>query len=328
VDATGHDSDVGTGVAMGAGIGSVMPGVGKVAGAVFSPLVKQLSSSPVVKAIVNLPESARRDAERRASRAGIYDPFGAPQRPFEADYPVVPKYDPATGRLLEDIEGRPLTARLIVGRRTKDGPDVALTSDEVRTVGRGARVEEYELVHPTDKDLRGNPAVTLLFHDPKTGKLVSAHVKTDWTKDIDDILRLDEHETGHVVDEIVLQIPIDGVEDELRLVYSALATGKWSPTPVRGPEYYNYPSDEVRNELMAEGIRAYMRDPNWFKSVAPNAATRIREKVNSNTEINGVVQFNSLGGAGIGAGLGAGVGAGAVLGAEEEKEPRRWGNEL
>jgi hypothetical protein len=84
----------------------------------------------------------------------------------------------------------------------------------------------------------------------------------------------------------------------------------------------------VRNELMAEGIRAYMRDPNWFKTVAPNAVKRIREKVNSNTDINDVVQFNSLGGAGVGAGLGAGVGAGAVLGAEGETEPRRWQNEL
>jgi hypothetical protein len=330
LDAIGHGTDVGTGAGVGGGIGFVMPGAFKAVGAVVSPLVDMVSSSPAVKRMVaDFQANSRVMSEpgRRASRAGTYDPLGAPQRPFKADYPKAPKYRPANGRLVEDIDGRPLTARIIVGRRTKDGPDVALTPDEVRDVGFGARVIQYEFVDPGDVDLGPDPAAILVLRDPDTNEYLHAHIKTDSTQSDEDIPRLEAHETGHAVDEIVLQIPIDGVEDELRLVYSALGTGKWSPTPTRSPESDGYATHEVRDELMAEGIRAYMTDPNWFKSVAPNAAKRIREKVNPNTDINRTIQFNSLGATGIG-GLGAGMGAGGVLDAEEETEPRRSTNKL
>jgi len=326
LDAIGHDTNVGTGVATGAGIGVVMPGAFKAVGAVFSPLVKQLSSSPVVQRMVDLPARGRaiHELETRAGRPEIYDPPGSPQRPFEADYPVAPKYDPATGRLLEDIEGRPLTARLVVGRRTKDGPDVALSRAEIREVGYGAGVKQYALVDPNDVHLQGHPSVIMYDRDPVTKKLTYVKIKTDRTQDIDDIFLLRDHETGHAVDLVVLDIPIDGVEDELRLVYSTLATGNWSPKATIGPEDFGYSPNQVREELMAEGIRAYMRDPNWFKDVAPNAAMRIRERVNVNTDINGVVQFNSV----IGTGAGAGIGAGALLGHEEGQVPRPWRNKL
>src|SRR5438552_1834051 len=54
--------------------------------------------------------------ETLASRsAGLYNPPAKPPRPFVDDYPLGAPVD-ATGRLIHDIEGRPLTARYIAGR--------------------------------------------------------------------------------------------------------------------------------------------------------------------------------------------------------------------
>jgi hypothetical protein len=43
---------------------------------------------------------------------------------------------------------------------------------------------------------------------------------------------------------------------------------------------------------MAEAIRAYMQNPNYMKTVAPNVARRIRAAVNPNPNINTIIQFN------------------------------------
>jgi len=50
---------------------------------------------------------------------------------------------------------------------------------------------------------------------------------------------------------------------------------------------------------MAEAIRAYKHDPNYIKTVAPDVAKLIRQHVNSNPNLNKVVQFNSAGGVGL-----------------------------
>ena len=47
-------------------------------------------------------------------------------------------------------------------------------------------------------------------------------------------------------------------------------------------------------EYIAEAVRAYMTDPNYMKTVAPNTAAAIRNAVNSNALISGTLQFNSL----------------------------------
>ena len=43
---------------------------------------------------------------------------------------------------------------------------------------------------------------------------------------------------------------------------------------------------------MAEAIRAYLLDPNYLKTLAPNVAARIRAAVNPNPEVNRILQFN------------------------------------
>ncbi len=73
----------------------------------------------------------------------------------------------------------------------------------------------------------------------------------------------------------------------------------------RQPEYFSYSGDDVVNvELVAEGLRAYMTDPNYFKTVAPKTAVKIRKAVNESPLLKKVIQFNSLGAFGL---IGAGV---------------------
>jgi hypothetical protein len=47
-------------------------------------------------------------------------------------------------------------------------------------------------------------------------------------------------------------------------------------------------------ELMAEAIRAYMRNPNWMKSAAPATARNIRKAVNRDPFLSRIIQFNSI----------------------------------
>jgi hypothetical protein len=47
-------------------------------------------------------------------------------------------------------------------------------------------------------------------------------------------------------------------------------------------------------ELMAEGIRLYLTDPNYIKTVAPGTAKAIREAVNSHPVLSRIIQFNTL----------------------------------
>ena len=60
---------------------------------------------------------------------------------------------------------------------------------------------------------------------------------------------------------------------------------------------------------MAEAIRAYMADPNYLKTVAPEVAARIRAAVNTDPILSPHIQFNSLAGL-----LAAGAGGGFLAG--------------
>jgi hypothetical protein len=76
-----------------------------------------------------------------------------------------------------------------------------------------------------------------------------------------------------------------------------------------GPQHQGYAGEKMDRELMAEAIRAYMTDPNYFKTVAPNAAAAIRAAVNSHPQLSRLIQFNNLGGlAPAGAAIGAAMG--------------------
>lgn len=98
-----------------------------------------------------------------------------------------------------------------------------------------------------------------------------------------------------------------GIEDELRYVYNDLNNALLNRHRSDGrqvdpgddaafqgcsPESFGCFGAEAEAELMAESIRAYLQNPNYLKTVAPNVAARIRAAVNTNPAINRVIQFN------------------------------------
>jgi hypothetical protein len=78
---------------------------------------------------------------------------------------------------------------------------------------------------------------------------------------------------------------IRGLEPELEGVYSTVNTGNEGLRPAKLPQDFGYPDSDAPAELVADAIRAYMINPNFFKEVAPNAAAAIRAMVNSHPQL-------------------------------------------
>jgi len=99
----------------------------------------------------------------------------------------------------------------------------------------------------------------------------------------------------------------DNLSEELRYVYNdsnnaALNEARRLDPGLRphdAPEYQGFGPEQracygadALAELVAEAIRAYMQNPNYLKTVAPNVAARIRAAVNTNPNLNRIIQFN------------------------------------
>lgn len=97
------------------------------------------------------------------------------------------------------------------------------------------------------------------------------------------------------------------IEDELRYIYNDLnnvplnEARRYEPGYTAadspdfrgvGPEQHDCFGLDAQAELMAEAIRAYLQDPNYIKTVAPNVAKRIRAAVNTHPELNKIIHFN------------------------------------
>ena len=124
------------------------------------------------------------------------------------------------------------------------------------------------------------------------------------------------HEIAHGIDELAGRIDTSGLKGELQTVYHDLNNPNPSPTAKQWtPQAAGYKGADVDREYIAEAVRAYMTDPNYMKTVAPNTAAVIRNAVNSNSLINGTLQFNSLAPLLLTAG-GSGLGLAALLRAD------------
>jgi hypothetical protein len=103
------------------------------------------------------------------------------------------------------------------------------------------------------------------------------------------------HELGHVIDDLVRQIRTKRLQKELDDVYNELNNPNrhtYGAAPVR-PEDFGYTGEDVAREYMAEAIRAYLWDPNYIKTVAPNTAAAIRAAVRKNLWLAKIIRFNS-----------------------------------
>jgi hypothetical protein len=270
---------------------AVPAAVGAVAGAVLPPIVRAIAGRA-----------------RLASRsAGLYDPPVKPPRPFEADYPTGAPAD-ATGRLTADIEGKPLGARIVVGRNMVGGDDVTFPQAELNALteaGTGSRPS----VVPA-RQMGQNAGNTLV--DRRSGLPLGVRLRSNLTPQ--QALRVHAHENAHVIDQLAGEIDTTGLQNELRQVYNTLNTGWERARRLTGPQHQGYSTEQQPRELMAEAIRAYMADPNYLKTVAPKTAARIRGAVNANPRIAPFIQFNEL------LGLGAtAAGAAALLGTSSQE---------
>jgi hypothetical protein len=131
--------------------------------------------------------------------------------------------------------------------------------------------------------------------------------------------RISAHMLGHILDYRAGQtsatlpneesrgIYQDDLNEELRYVYNDSNNALLNEArrldpglqPHAAPEYQGFGPEQracygadARAELMAEAIRAYLQNPNYLKTVAPNVAARIRAAVNTNPNLNQIIQFN------------------------------------
>ena len=238
-----------------------------------------------------------------ASRsASIYNPPAKSPRPFEADYPSGASSDVA-GNLTRDIDGRNLTARNIVGRRTLGGADEALTPAQLDAAAEAilGKVPESVPASALPRGSVGAYGVTRGPDGPERGIAVLSALDHAAKN------RVLAHEFGHAIDDLAGTIQTKGLSAELRDVYNSLnnptrnaagtdavafnGTGRTRPW---SPKESGYKGDDVEREYIAEAIRAYMADPNYLKTVAPKTAATIRKFVNDNPRLSKFIQFNSV----------------------------------
>jgi hypothetical protein len=238
---------------------------------------------------------------RAAISSTLYNPPPIRARPFASDYPPA-KYpqgvpQDATGRLTQDIEGRPLVAKNVVGRNEVGKPDVPLPPSEYDPVIEAitGQPTQYRSAAQMGDDL----GVTTLNHQ---GHPELVELRSDFLPGHREMAQA--HELGHVVEDAVRTIPTRGLEHELKSVYNTLNNPKRTPDglhadprePLFTPQNRHYSDADAPREYMAEAIRAYATDPNWFKTVAPQTAARIRGFFNNHPQWSRVIQFNALAG--------------------------------
>lgn len=221
----------------------------------------------------------------------LYDPPSKPPRPFEADYPAGAAAD-ATGRLLADIEGRPLVARTVVGRRVVGGPEEALSPEGAYALAESLTGTSPKAV--AGREIGGGAGRLVTTTDRRSGQVLDRQILTNRALTALQEPRAIAHETGHVIADIAGVIPTAGLVRDLDQIYSTLADGRLRPSNLTRPKHFGYSDADAPRELMAEAIRAYLADPNYLKTVAPSVAARIRGAVNNNPESSPHIQFNAV----------------------------------
>jgi len=125
----------------------------------------------------------------------------------------------AARKLAHDIDGRPLTARHVVGRQEEGAGDVALPReayDEIATAGTGGPILE------TAEGLKRRDVGAT---DVNRWTRLPRSVQVDPRLSDTQFDRVAAHEIGHVIDQVAGEIPVVGLNTELRQLYNTLQSG-------------------------------------------------------------------------------------------------------
>jgi hypothetical protein len=234
--------------------------------------------------------------------AGMYEPPRKRQRPFAEDYPGDALTD-RQGRLRHDIEGRPLRAEFVAGRRLLGKSDERLSPDDIKKALAQLNIPLDYRDPSAFRERVGGQYYD--YNSLKESPFGGIAINTKYKPSDQEILTA--HEFGHAIDHFSRWFSDKLTSEEigeLRDVYSDLRGGWKKGAPRKQPEDFGYAVNKVNMELVAEGLRAYMSNPNYFKKVAPKAAAKFRAVVNKNPLLKKVIQLNSLGAIGL---IGAGT---------------------
>jgi hypothetical protein len=227
-----------------------------------------------------------------ASRsARLYNPVAKAERQFSADYPTGAITD-AQGNLTADIEGRPLTAQYVAGRRVAGAIDESLSGPQI--FDAATQVTGQSPAAVANRAIGGDAGRYYRELDRRSGRVLSRNIVYDLSLSQPQADSVVAHEFGHVIDEIAAQIPQDSPKTELKQLYNTLNTGQERLRNLTGPKNLGYSDADVPKEFMAEAIRGYMTNPNTIKTVAPKTAAAIRDAVNNNPQLSKIIQFNAI----------------------------------
>jgi hypothetical protein len=266
-------------------------------GLMLAPMPGAGAALGAARYLPRLAQGSLPRAESLASRSvSFYNPPIKPPRPISADYPLGAPAD-AAGRLTQDIEGRPLVAGRIVGRRVAGGADEALPATEFDALAEATTGARAQVVPARQMGQDAGRVVLNRYTRQPEGIELRSNLTPE------QLLRVYAHELGYGIDEIAGQVTTQGLSKELKGNYNTLNN------PNRGypdrseaapwgkpftPQALGYKGDEVGREYIVEAIRAYLADPNYLKTVAPKTAAAIRAAVNSHPTLSKIIQFNSI----------------------------------
>ena len=270
---------------------------------------------PLIKGAFSLGNGAA-DALSFASRSvKIRAPEPLPQRPFSDDYDPQNFTQPYGSRITTDIDGNPISpGAIIVGRRVGGGVDEGLSrSDQDRITGALGISRDAVAARYLPKNSVGSytSGVTPDGYPVRQIKIYKG-------LNPEESSNVQSHEFGHAINDIAGvydpatkygQIPTNGITAQLNHNYDLLNNRQIGdpliprlPSKQATPGIDGYSPSEWDAEKMAEAIRGYGTDPNYFKTVAPDVAARVREFVKNNPYLKDIVHFNSVGPA-LGVGL-------------------------
>jgi len=220
-----------------------------------------------------------------------FAPIRLRERPFSDDYKNA--LEGARGSILtHDIDGRPLTAPYVAGRRTFGGANEPLSPDDISGLLGRLGIQSHSA--PEGRVDPGRPGAVgsaLTFDSGGVAKRQIRHLDTLTDSERNLVI---PHELGHHIDDMTGNAPISpsgsrGASE----VYHELSAGTDFPRHGHAtPEDFGYPPSEAPSEIMAEAFRAYLTNPNYIKTTSPVLAKELRRIVNDHPEMSQHLQLN------------------------------------